>query len=102
VKISVITVVRNAQNTIADTLESVASQSYSGVEHIIIDGASTDQTLDIIKRHAGQHIIVSEPDNGLYDAMNKGIAMATGDVIGMLNADDIYQDTSVLQQFMKK
>ena len=98
-KISVITVVRNGQDTIADTIKSVASQAYSNVEHIIIDGASTDATLDIISEHKSESItLLSEPDKGLYDAMNKGIALATGDVIGMLNADDIYQDSSVLQQ----
>ena len=98
-KVSVITVVRNAQETIADTIKSVANQTYSNVEHIIIDGASTDNTLAIIEQHKGQiALIVSEPDNGLYDAMNKGILLATGDVIGMLNADDVYQDETVLQQ----
>jgi len=89
-KISVITVVRNAENTIADTLMSVAAQNYPDIEHIVIDGASTDNTLDIIKQHEDRiAVLVSEPDNGLYDAMNKGIELATGDVIGLLNADDI-------------
>ena len=98
-KVSVITVVRNAQETIADTIKSVANQTYSNVEHIIIDGASTDNTLAIIEQHKDQIAsIVSEPDNGLYDAMNKGVLLATGDVIGMLNADDVYQDETVLQQ----
>jgi len=102
-KISVITVVRNAENTIADTLASVAQQTYSNVEHIVIDGASTDNTLTIIERYREQHkeqipVLVSEPDSGLYDAMNKGIGLATGDVIGLLNADDVYQDQTVLQQ----
>ena len=98
-KITVITVVRNAQDTIADTIKSVASQNYSDVEHIIIDGASTDKTLDVIESLKGSiSCLVSEPDDGLYDAMNKGIGLATGDVIGMLNADDVYQNDAVLQQ----
>ena len=98
-KISVITVVRNAENTIADTLMSVAAQNYPDIEHIVIDGASTDNTLGIIKQYEDRiAVLVSEPDNGIYDAMNKGIELATGDVIGLLNADDIFQDDSVLQQ----
>ena len=98
-KISVITVVRNAENTIADTLASVAQQTYRNVEHIVIDGASTDDTLNILEQHKEQiSVLVSEPDSGLYDAMNKGIGLATGDVIGLLNADDVYQDKTVLQQ----
>jgi len=98
-KISVITVVRNAQDTIADTIESVASQTYSNVEHIIIDGASTDNTLAVINEYKSHNLIVlSEQDNGLYDAMNKGITLAHGDIIGLLNADDVFQDSSVLDQ----
>ncbi|MFT5572306.1 MAG: glycosyltransferase involved in cell wall biosynthesis [Cryomorphaceae bacterium] len=77
----------------------MASQNYSNIEHIVIDGASTDGTLDIIRRYADQlERIVSEPDQGIYDAMNKGIKPVTGDVNGMLNADDIFQDETVLQQ----
>lgn len=98
-KISIITVVFNAEQTIAEALQSVAAQSYGDVEHIVIDGASTDNTLEIIKAHAdGLAQVVSEPDSGIYDAMNKGIRLATGDIIGLLNADDVYQDNSVLQQ----
>jgi len=98
-KISIITVVFNAEQTIEDALKSVASQSYPDVEHIVIDGASTDNTLSIVQTYT-KHLahIVSEPDRGIYDAMNKGIALASGDVIGLLNADDVYQDDTVLQQ----
>jgi len=96
--ISVITVVNNSAATIADTLSSVASQSYPHVEHIIIDGASTDGTLKIIQERASPNAVIrSEPDRGMYDAMNKGLAMATGDVIGFLNADDVYADSRVLE-----
>ncbi len=98
-RITVITVAFNAASTIADTLESVASQTYSDVELIVIDGASTDGTLAAIKRH-GQRVarLVSEPDHGIYDAMNKGLRLATGDIIGFLNADDVYADTGVLER----
>lgn len=96
-KISVITVVFNAARTIAGTLDSVAAQRHSDIEHIVVDGASTDGTLAVIKRH-GQRVarLVSEPDHGIYDAMNKGLRLATGDIIGFLNADDVYADTGVL------
>ena len=99
VKISIITVAYNAAATIADCLESVVSQTLP-VEHIIIDGASTDATLAIISRFTpySSHFIriISEPDKGIYDAMNKGIRLATGDIIGILNADDLYANPDVL------
>lgn len=98
-KISVITVSFNAAATIADTIASVQAQDHPDVEHIIVDGASTDGTLDVIARMANRHtVVVSEPDEGLYDAMNKGIARATGDVIGILNADDYYAGPGILSQ----
>ena len=90
-KITVITVAYNAAATIADTCASVAAQTHPDLEHIIIDGGSIDDTAAIVAANARPgHIFVSEPDNGLYDAMNKGIARATGDVIGFLNADDFF------------
>lgn len=98
-KISMITVVRNRVDTIEETIRSVATQDYPDVEHIIVDGASTDGTLDVIKRHSATVAkYVSEVDSGLYDAMNKGLGMATGDVIGFLNADDVYVHSKVLQR----
>jgi len=94
--ISIVTAVRNGSATVVDCLNSIQSQSYP-VEHIVIDGASSDNTLDIINNYrSGISKIVSEPDNGVYDAMNKGIAMATGDVVGILNADDFYIDRHVI------
>lgn len=98
-KISIITVAFNAAHTIADTLESVAAQTHQEIEHIVVDGASTDSTLAIIERH-GQRVahLISEPDQGIYDAMNKGLGLATGDVIGFLNADDVYADNGVLER----
>jgi glycosyltransferase involved in cell wall biosynthesis len=97
-KISIITVAYNAAHTIANALESVAAQTHPDIEHIVVDGASTDGTLDIIARHGG-HIarLISEPDKGIYDAMNKGLGLATGEIIGFLNADDVYADTGVLK-----
>lgn len=97
IKISVVTVAFNAANTIEDTIRSVARQIYSDVEHILVDGASTDGTLDVIERHHDKLTkVISEPDRGIYDAMNKGIRVATGDVIGFLNADDVYAQKNVL------
>lgn len=98
-KISIITAVYNGAKTVADTMRSVAEQSHSDVEHIIIDGASTDGTLGVIGQYAaGNTRIVSEPDNGVYDAMNKGLRLATGEVVGFLNADDVYENQDVLKR----
>jgi len=98
-KATVITVAFNAASTIADTLNSVAAQTYPQVEHIVVDGASTDATLDVVERH-GKHVarLISEPDQGIYDAMNKGLELATGEIIGFLNADDAYADEGVLRR----
>ena len=96
--ISVVTVVKNGGKTIADAIQSIISQNYIDFEYIIIDGVSSDNTLQVISSY--QHIIsrfVSEPDNGIYDAMNKGIDLAKGQVIGFLNADDVYENDDVLQ-----
>ena len=94
--ISVITVVYNGVNTLEQTTQSVLNQSYKNIEYIIIDGGSTDGTLDIIRKHE-EHITkwISEPDKGLYDAMNKGIAIANGEIIGMINSDDWYELNTV-------
>ena len=95
--ISVITVCFNSALTIERTLQSVANQDYPEVEHILIDGGSIDGTLDVINRYRrGLACVVSEPDSGIYDAMNKGLARATGDVICFLNADDQYASKGVL------
>jgi glycosyltransferase involved in cell wall biosynthesis len=88
--LSVITPVYNAANTLLDALKSVADQDYPNLEHIVVDGGSTDGTVDLLREAEGIRWI-SEPDRGLAHAMNKGIAMATGDVIGELNADDLYE-----------
>lgn len=95
--ITIITAVYNGSATISDCLESVNAQTVSA-EHIIIDGASTDNTLDIVRRISPAARIVSEPDNGIYDAMNKGIQLATGDIVGILNSDDFYAEPMVLEK----
>jgi glycosyltransferase len=95
-KISIITATYNSAATVRDTLVSVSEQGHSGVEHIIIDGGSKDNTLDIVREFPHVTRIVSEKDQGIYDAMNKGIRMASGDIIGILNSDDVYTDAGVL------
>jgi glycosyltransferase involved in cell wall biosynthesis len=97
-KISIITVAFNAQNTIDRCIDSVMRQKFNNIEYIVIDGGSTDNTIQIINRYKDKiNIYISEPDKGIYDAMNKGIAMATGDIIGTLNADDFFNNDEVLQ-----
>jgi glycosyltransferase involved in cell wall biosynthesis len=97
-KISLITVCLNAEATIADTIESVRRQNYPDVEYIIVDGGSTDGTLGIIARNRDVvTVLISGPDDGMYDAANKGIAATRGEIVGMLNADDFYADENVLR-----
>ncbi|MBK4723118.1 glycosyltransferase [Azospirillum sp. YIM DDC1] len=105
-KVSVITICRNVRDGIGRTLESIARQTYQDVEHIVIDGASTDGTLDVLEAHRDRiAVLVSEPDGGIYDAMNKGLARATGEVILFLNAEDWFYDAHSLENavcFMKQ
>ena len=96
--ITVITVVFNGAETLRDTIESVMKQNYDNVEYIVVDGGSSDATVDILRQY--DHVIdywFSEKDSGIYDAMNKGIALCSGDYVGMLNSDDMFVDGSVLQ-----
>jgi len=98
-KISIITVCFNSAKTIEKTIQSLASQTYNNIEHIIVDGNSKDATLEIIKKYENQiSKWISEPDKGLYDAMNKGVQLATGDVIGILNSDDFYTNNTILSE----
>lgn len=100
-KISIITVVFNNEKTIKAALNSVLGQTYKDIEYIIIDGKSKDNTVSIIKEYENKlGYFISEKDFGIYDAMNKGIKAATGDVIGILNSDDLYQDSTVLDRVM--
>lgn len=98
-KISIITVSYNSEATIADTLRSVASQTHPDIEHILIDGASRDATMSIADRYRDRLAhLASEPDRGIYDAMNKGLRLATGEIVGFLNSDDYYRDEWVLER----
>jgi glycosyltransferase involved in cell wall biosynthesis len=101
--ISIITVCFNSDSTIKNTIDSVLYQTYPNIEYIIIDGKSTDNTIDIVKKYQDEiSIFLSEPDNGIYDAMNKGIDVATGDIIGILNSDDFYSDDRVIERIVEK
>ena len=98
-KISVITVCYNSRLTIENTIVSVLNQSHSDLEYIIIDGNSTDGTKEIIEKYKSRiDVFISEPDNGLYDAINKGIKIATGHLIGLLHADDIFYNNKVIEK----
>ena len=102
-KISIITVCYNSQDTIHTCMESILSQTYQDLEHIIIDGCSTDNTLEIVRSYTSENIkVFSEADDGIYDAMNKGFYKATGDVVAFLNSDDYYSNPEVIQNVMRK
>lgn len=101
-KVSIITVCFNSEKTIQDTIKSVESQSYTNIEYIIIDGNSKDSTNEIVGKF--ENVVsthISEPDNGLYDAMNKGIMLATGDIVGVLNSDDILASDNTIHALVK-
>lgn len=94
---TILTVVYNGEQTIEDTITSVIGQDYKDIEYIIVDGKSTDKTLDIVNKYSDRITkIISEKDKGIYDAMNKGLSLATGDVIGILNADDVYSNSTIV------
>ena len=101
-KVSIITVCYNSSATLEKTIFSVADQTYKNIEYIIVDGKSNDKTLQIIQKH--QNFVskwISESDRGLYDAMNKGISLATGDIIGILNSDDTFHSNRVIEEVVK-
>lgn len=105
-KFTIITATYNSSSTLKDTLVSVNSQTYPDIEHIIVDGVSKDNSLEIVKMYGSRVTkVISEPDNGIYDAMNKGIQAATGDIIGILNSDDFFTSPDVIsiiaKQFLK-
>ena len=102
-KVSIITAVYNGGRAIAETLRSVAEQDYSDIEHIVIDGASSDDTVAAVRSNGNRVArLVSEPDNGVYDAFNKGLRMATGNAIGFLNCGDTYLSRSVISRIAKE
>ena len=96
-KVSIITATFNNEDSIKDTIKSVYTQTYKNIEHIIIDGNSSDNTIQIIKKYQDKFAkIISEPDKGIYDALNKGIKNASGDLIAFLHGDDIYADIKII------
>lgn len=98
IKISIVTAVYNRASCVADAVRSVQAQTWANVEHIVIDGESTDNTLQVLKACLNEHaVLVSEADKGIYDALNKGLALATGEVIGLMHSDDFYADSLVLE-----
>lgn len=102
-KISVITAVLNKQDTIADAVRSVVGQTWHDVEHIVIDGASTDGTIQALQPYVARiAVLLSEPDGGIYDALNKGIRIATGDVVGFLHSDDMFASERVLERVARQ
>jgi len=100
-KVSIITVTKNSAATVRRTLESVAGQTHSDIEHIIIDGASNDDTLEIVNGFSHVAKVISEPDQGMYDALNKGLNLASGDVVGILHSDDIYHDDTIIEKVVE-
>ncbi|MCE7995850.1 MAG: glycosyltransferase [Roseivirga sp.] len=101
-RVSIITVVYNGERFIKSAIESVLNQNYGDIEHIVIDGDSSDGTMEIINRYKDKiSTIVSEPDKGLYDAMNKGLSHCTGEIVGILNADDFYKDSGVISRVVE-
>ncbi len=99
--VSIITTTFNSADTIADTMRSVEEQDYPHIEHIVVDGHSQDETLDIVQQYPHRATLISEKDEGIYDAMNKGIRAATGDIVGILNSDDMYTDAHVISKVVK-
>jgi len=101
-KISIITSVYNNKETIKEAIESVLSQTYRNIEYIIVDGASTDGTVEIVQSYGSKiNTFVSEADKGIYDGLNKGLGLATGDVIGFLHSDDLYENDKVIEEIAK-
>lgn len=100
-KVSIITAVYNREKTIQSTIDSVVQQDYANIEHVVVDGGSTDGTIDVINQNSQQiDQFVTGPDNGIYDALNKGIELATGDVVGFLHADDVLHDSHAVERIV--
>ena len=101
-KVSIITSVYNNEATIEDAIKSVLSQNYNNIEYIVVDGASKDGTVTIIKKYEDKiSTFVSEKDKGIYDGLNKGVSLATGDIIGFLHSDDIYADENIISEVVE-
>ena len=101
-KVSIITITYNSESTLIDTIDSVINQTYKDIEYIIIDGKSTDSTISIVHSYKNKiSTFISEKDNGLYDALNKGISLATGDIIGVLHSDDFYTNHHIIEKIVQ-
>lgn len=101
-KVSIITVCFNSERTIEDTLKSISCQSYDNIEHVVIDGGSSDRTVSIIENYKLHDLVfLSEPDQGIYDAFNKGLHFATGDIVGFLNSDDQFYSDTVVEKIVR-
>lgn len=100
--VSIVTVCFNSERTIRDTLNSVEKQSHNFIEHIIIDGKSNDKTLNIVSEYNHVSRVVSERDEGIYDAMNKGLSLCNGEIVGFLNSDDFFHDDDVISGYVEK
>src|SRR5215472_5054601 len=100
-KVSIITPAFNSAGTLATTMDSICRQDYADIEHIVVDGQSSDNTVDIIRSYPHVARFISEPDKGLYDAINKGIRLATGDVVGILNSDDFFPSPCIVSTIVE-
>ena len=100
-KVSIITLTYNSEKAILRCLQSIHSQSYKNIEHIIIDGKSTDNTIQIINEHSAKSILISEKDAGIYDAWNKGMKLATGDIVGTVMSDDYLKNEHSIQSIVE-
>ena len=101
-KVSIITITYNSESTLIDTIDSVINQTYKDIKYIIIDGKSTDSTISIVHSYKNKiSTFISEKDNGIYDALNKGISLATGDIIGVLHSDDFYTNHHIIEKIVQ-
>ena len=102
-KVSIITITYNSEKTLNDTIDSIISQTYDNIEYIIIDGGSSDKTINIVNSYTNKiSKFISEKDHGIYDAMNKGLKLATGNIVGILNSDDVYYDNTIIEKIVEK
>ena len=100
-KVSIITAVYNGEQFLNDSIRSVKNQTYQNIEQIFVDGLSTDNSLDVIKKYlSGKDKLISEKDNGIYNALNKGVSLSTGDIIGFAHSDDILSSNNIINEIV--